>query len=96
MTSWFGVTCVRYESVAQLLSFSSAIYGRWFDLQLWKSQYTLLMGPNKIETAVQYVMRKCSLDFLGMVIQFLVFREMVHFSNTIYYYATQMNNETSF
>ena len=33
MTSWFGVTCVRYELVAQLYSFSTVICGHWFDLQ---------------------------------------------------------------
>ena len=30
----------------------SPICGRWFDLQSWRSQYTLLMRPNKVETAV--------------------------------------------
>ena len=32
---------------------SSAICGRWFDLQWLRSQYTLLMRPNKFETADQ-------------------------------------------
>ena len=34
--------------------------------------------------------------FRTIVFIFLVFREMINFSNTINYLATQMNNETSF
>ena len=53
MTSWFGVTYVRYEPVAQLQSFGTAIYGRWFDIQRCTlRRYTLLMRPNKVEKAV--------------------------------------------
>ena len=36
------------------------------------SRYTLLMRPNKVETAVQYVVCKCSQDFLVVVIQFTI------------------------
>ena len=32
----------------------SASCGRWFDLQWWRSRYTLLMKPNIVETAVQW------------------------------------------
>ena len=50
---WFGITCVRYEQMAQVYCFSTAICGCWFDLQRWRLQYTLLMRPNKVEIAVQ-------------------------------------------
>ena len=50
--TWFDVTCVRYELVAQLLSFGIAICGRWFDLRWWRLRYTLLMRPNKVQTAI--------------------------------------------
>ena len=49
--------------------------GRWFDLQWWRLQYTLLMRPNKVETAVQCSRISCvgvRVDFLVMVIQFTI------------------------
>ena len=47
---------------------ASASCGGWFDPQWWRSRYALLKRPNKVETAVPYVARKCLLDFLVMVI----------------------------
>ena len=49
----FGVARVRYELVAHLLSFGTAICGRRFNLKWWRLLYTLLMRPNKVEAAVQ-------------------------------------------
>ena len=40
--------------MVQWQSFGSAFCGRWFDLQLRRSWYTLLIRPNKVETAVQW------------------------------------------
>ena len=37
----------------------SAICGRWFDFQWSRSRYTLLMRPNKVETAVQCFRISC-------------------------------------
>ena len=45
--------------MAQSLSFGSAICCCCFDLLWWKSRYTLLMGPNKVETAVQCFRMSC-------------------------------------
>ena len=33
--------------------------GHWFDLQWWRLRYTLLMRPNKVETAVQCSRMSC-------------------------------------
>ena len=39
--------------------YTTAIYGHWFDLQWWRSWSTLLMRPNKAETAVQCFRMSC-------------------------------------
>ena len=41
--------------ISEILSTASKTWkrGRWFDLQWWRLRYTLLMRPNKVETAVQ-------------------------------------------
>ena len=44
--------------------------GRWFDLLCWRLRYTLLIKPNKGETAAPCVVRRCPADFLVMIIQF--------------------------
>ena len=51
--------CVRYELLAQLLSFGSAICDRWFNLHWGRSLYTLLMRPNKIKTTVKCFHMSC-------------------------------------
>ena len=47
---------------------SVLICGRWFDLQWWRSRYTLLMRPNKVKTAVQcFCMSRVSVtEFFGL------------------------------
>ena len=44
----------NFEPVAHWLSFGCALCGHWFDLQWGRSQYTLLISRNKVETAAKW------------------------------------------
>ena len=46
---------------------TSAYYGCWFDLQLWRSRCAQLMRPNKVETAVQ-----CSVCHMKVLVGFSI------------------------
>ena len=48
------IPCVQCGLMAQSQSFGSAFCYRWFNLLQGRSRYTLLMRPNKAETALQW------------------------------------------
>ena len=51
-----------------------ATCGCWFDLQWRRVRYALVLRPNKVETGVPYVARKCFPDFLVMVIPIYIYK----------------------
>ena len=66
------IACLRFVPLAPSSNFDSAFCGCWFNLQCWRSRYTMLMRSNTVETAIQCYVEVLA-RFSSLVIQLYIY-----------------------